>query len=71
MCDGVEYGRNMAEYYANSRPDFSDSLMPALPGEYLIHALIHLEILESSSNQGIKVVIYMSSYVMISLLLRQ
>jgi len=40
MCNGVEYGRN-----ARSRPDFSDSLMPALPGEYMIHAMIRLEIL--------------------------
>ena len=40
VCDGVEYGWN-----ARSRPDFSDSLMPALPGEYMIHAMMRLEIL--------------------------
>ena len=30
MCDGVEHGWN-----ARSRPDFSDSLMPALPGGHI------------------------------------
>ena len=51
VCNGVEYGWN-----ARSRPDFSDSLMPALLGAYMIHALIHLEILESSPNQVVRAV---------------
>ena len=52
VCDGVEYGRN-----ASSRPDFSDSLMPALPGGHIDSCLVidtfrDLGVESQSRNQG-------------------